>query len=265
MPKVLRGSQGGGRFLMSEVPLYMRGSVGNAPVVHLARGAALQGYLAHKKHRPRRFSSKRAAILSSAGLAATNLKEALLRVPCIHDTPFCTLLRQLPSAALSKAEFWGPSPQLLMGPEGGLAEGMVRTLSKAEDWGPSPGLLVRPGVGALAPRFVLADPNWRPQFLTQQGLRTARLDRLHRQSRGAVTSHAPDRGTTPGADPGCSQAQRRGRHAHGCECSRTDNGSGEEERLEREHVGWRARCGVDEEAAGRVSGLGEGAVFVLGR
>jgi len=59
----------------------MRGSVGNAPVLHLARGAALQGYLAHKKHPPRRYSSKRAAILSSSGLAATNLKEALLRAP----------------------------------------------------------------------------------------------------------------------------------------------------------------------------------------
>jgi len=72
-------------------------------------------------------------------------------------------------------------------------------------------------------------------------------------------------GTAPGADPGCSEAQPRGRHGHGRECSRTDNGTGEEERLERVHVGWRERCEVEEEAARRVSGIEEGAAFVLER
>ncbi|KAJ1485042.1 hypothetical protein T484DRAFT_3633132, partial [Baffinella frigidus] len=94
---------------------------------------------------------------------------------------------------------------------------------------------VGPGIWDLAPRlpFLLADPNLIPQFLSQQGVSPARLDR---RPRGAVTRHAadPDHGT-PSADPGCSEAQLRGRHAQGCECSRTDHGTGESERLDREH------------------------------
>ena len=76
--------------------------------------------------------------------------------------------------------------------------------------------------------------------------------RRPRQFRGEVSRHAPDHSTTPAVDPGCRNSQIRGRHTpgHGCEGSRADDGTGEGEGLEHEHVD------AVLEATGCVSGVG---------